>query len=34
MMFGYGAPALGNLVDSPRLHGLKIVAVAIAAQVV
>jgi chromate transporter len=32
--FGYGVTALGNLADSPWLHGLKIVAVAVVAQAV
>jgi chromate transporter len=32
--FGYGVTALRNLVDSPWLHGLKIVAVAVVAQAV
>jgi hypothetical protein len=34
ILFGYGVTTFGNLVDSPWLHGLKIVAVAVVAQVV
>ena len=34
ILFGYGVTALGNLADSPWLHGLKIVAVAVVAQAV
>jgi chromate transporter len=34
ILFGYGVTAFRNLVDSPWLHGLKIVAVAVVAQAV
>jgi chromate transporter len=34
ILFGYGVTAFGRLVDSPWLHGLKIVAVAVVAQAV
>lgn len=34
ILFGYGVTAFGNLADSPWLHGLKIVAVAVVAQAV
>jgi chromate transporter len=34
IFFCYGVTAFGNLVDSPWLHGLQIVAVAAVARVV
>jgi len=34
VLFGYGVATFGNLADSPWLHGLKIVAVAVVAQAV
>jgi chromate transporter len=34
ILFGYGVTEFGNLADSPWLHGLKIVAVAVVAQAV
>jgi chromate transporter len=34
ILFGYGVTAFRNLADSPSLHGLKIVAVAVVAQAV
>jgi chromate transporter len=34
ILFGYGVTTLGDLTDSPWLHGLKIVAVAVVAQAV
>jgi len=34
ILFGYGVTSFGKLVDSPWLHGLKIVAVAVVAQAV
>jgi chromate transporter len=34
ILFGYGVSAFGHLADSPWLHGLKIVAVAVVAQAV
>jgi chromate transporter len=34
ILFGYGVTTFGHLVDSPWLHGLKIVAVAVVAQAV